>query len=77
MAALKGMAQGAAVISPTSPRLRRRFFIALFETHTAMRQTTLLALGLAAVALALDNGLGRTPQMGWNSVRAVFLASSR
>lgn len=27
----------------------------------------LLCLG-AVTALALDNGLGKTPQMGWNSV---------
>lgn len=37
-----------------------------------LRQTVLLLLAAAGCALALDNGLGRTPAMGtntWNSFR--------
>ena len=32
----------------------------------ALRARLLLALALLAPAWALDNGLGRTPVMGWN-----------
>ncbi len=30
-------------------------------------RVAVLLCGLIAVVCALDNGLGRTPQMGWNS----------
>jgi alpha-galactosidase len=34
---------------------------------SALRSTSAALLGIALLAAAYDNGLARTPQMGWNT----------